>query len=419
LDLEIVMDRLNSRRGFLQGTIAALGTAFLPSPAPIAHAQQADAKKEEESVDLPMVEVKSADPSLPGTWYILDRTKPIRKLVDRKSLLPVGRRTLMLIETTQTFTADKKFAECYLIAGMPADVGSEQTLLGCMPFVRTQKGDEIPFKAHFHQSKGHGGRVAQIIFEDCEADVPMVIGMRYVVFNAPVLSAAQKASISMTMSRRTGKRKKPEAVPGFPEPAFTEGGPQFVGAKPGPSQFQTIHNVLKATDQVIAYNGAPEFETADPDVAKMNKKGACGPRARVAEKALVGVARAAVVTLLQEDETTRHGFLLIVDPDTGQYFIGDVAVPDPFMCPHFGNCYIIGPYRNEGIPNLFKLDFDFDGPIVAQFAAKGDNVKFKNSTPLTLTGSSNPGFKNTAKCQAWLKKLPVEFRDLEKKLLKT
>jgi hypothetical protein len=288
-----------------------------------------------------------------------------------------------------------------------------------MPFVKTQKGEEIPFKADFHQSKGHGARVGQIFFEDCEADVPMVMGVRYVLLNAPALTVAQKTTISTTLSKRPGKRKKPEAVPGFPEPAFTEGGPQFIGVPMAASQFQTIYNVLKATDKAIAYNEAPEFDTADPDVAKMNKKGACGPRARVAEKALTGVARAATVTLLLESGTTRHGFLLIVDPDSGNYFIGDVANPEPVMGPHIGSCYIIGPYRNEGIPNLYKLDHDFNGPIIAQFAVKGDNIKFKNSTQLGLTGSSNPGFKDTAKCQACLKKLPVEFRDLEKKLAKT
>jgi hypothetical protein len=361
-----------------------------------------------------MIEVRSTDPGLPGNWHLLDRSKPIRKLVDRTSLVPVGRRSLVGIETSQTFTLGDKTGQCVLIASMPADVGNEQTLLACMPWVRTTKGDNIPFKVVFHQAKGNGVRAVQMAFGECPGGVPIHMGLNYVLLNPPVLTQAQRTLASQALAKRQGKPGKISQGAGFPAPAFTEGGPAYVGAQPGATPFQSIYNVLKATDKVVPWVGSSQFDTTDPEKAKANGKGPCGPRSRVAEKALVGVARAAVVTIFHETGSTRHGFLLLEDPETGHYFIGDMTTGEPTLTPHFGSCYILGPYLNEGIPNAFNTKFDLTGPLMAHANAQ---APIKDLKPLSLTGSSHAGFANADKCQAWLKQLPAEFRDLEKKLL--
>ena len=398
-----------NRREFLSRAAAAV---LLPELAVPQAAEGRDTAQD--SVELPILQVPSADPALPGTWHILDRSKPIRKLVDRKSLLPVGNRSLVVIETTQQLTLARNSPECFLIVTLPADVGDEQTLLGCLPWVRTEKGTDIPFRAVFHQAKGNGGRVAQIALGECPGETTIQMGVHYVLLNPPALTPAQKSAVSQSLKKRTGKNKKPDATTlGFPEASFQEGGPAFVGAAAGPSQFQTINNVLKATDQVVAYNGSSQFETADPEVAKTNKKGPCGPRSRTAEKALVGVARAAAVTIFHEIASTRHAFVLIEDPDTGHYFIGDLTMPEPTLCMHHGSCYILSPYRNEGIPNPYNLKVDISGPGISHFVARSPIMDLK---PLTLTGSTNVGARESAACKARLKNLPGKFRDLEKQL---
>jgi hypothetical protein len=181
----------------------------------------------------------------------------------------------------------------------------------------------------------------------------------------------------------------------------------------GATQFQTVYNVIKATDKTVAYNGSSQFDTPDPEKAKANGKGPCGPRSRVVEKSLVGVARAVAVTIYHESGSTRHGFVLIEDPDSGGYFIGDVTIGEPTMVPHYGSCYILGPYQSQGIPNPFNVKYDLNGPLLATMVAQ---VPIQDLKPLALTGSSHAGFKDTARCQGCLKNLPGEFRDLEKKL---
>src|SRR5215468_3520022 len=136
-----------NRRVFLQSTAAALGTAFLPD-----FLQEVPAQQTEESVDLPMIEVKSTDAALPGTWHILDRSKPIRKLIDRKSLLPVGPRSLVMIDIRMQATFNFASKRSFAVMALPADVGDEQTLLGCHVSVRTEKGKEVESTPKFHQA---------------------------------------------------------------------------------------------------------------------------------------------------------------------------------------------------------------------------------------------------------------------------
>ncbi len=239
------------------------------------------------------------------------------------------------------------------------------------------------------------------------------MGFNYVLLLPPVLSPAERAAASQKIAKRQAKAGKISQGAGFPAPAFTEGGPGYVGAQAGATPFQTIYNVLKATDKVIAYNGSSQFDTADPEKAKENGKGPCGPRSRVAEKALTGVARSSTVTIFHETGSTRHGFLLIEDPETTQYFIGDLTIGEPTLTPHYGSCYILGPYLNEGIPNPFNIKANLNGPLILHMSAKAPIQDLK---PLALTGSSHTGYKDTGKCQAWLKQLPGEIRDAEKKL---
>lgn len=405
-------DHRPDRRAFLR-TSAGAAAAGLLSIAPDAPAEPTA----DDSVDLPMVQVASTDPSLPGTWYVLDRTKPIRKLVDRTSLIPAGQRSLVFLETTHTVkvTKAKNFV---LIAALPGDVGNEQTLLGCMPWVRTDKGNAIPFQVHFHQAKGAGIRVLQLMFADPPGDMPIRMGMRLIVLNPPVLTEKQRAVIRQAMLKRPGTNKKPDRQPGFPEPAFTEGGPGYVGATDGATPLQTVYNVLKATDKMIVYNGSSQFDTLDPEKAKANKKGPCIPRARVAEKALVGVARAAAVDIFHEEGSTRHTNLVVEDPDTSQYFIAEVSAVEPMMSQHPGNNYFLGALHNEGIPDPFGTGSDLTGPMMVKMSARMA-TSLTILQPMAITGSSNPGFKDTARCQTCLKNLPAEFRDIEKRLLKS
>jgi hypothetical protein len=286
-----------------------------------------------------------------------------------------------------------------------------------MPWVRGPKG-EIPFKVHFHQAKGAGVRVAQLMFADVPEGVPIAMGYRFVLLRPPTLTPKDETLARVAMLKRPGKKQKPDRKPGFPDSAFSDGGPGFVGAAGGATALQTVYNVLKAVDKEVAYNNDPQFDTFDPDKVKANKRGACMPRSIVAEKALVGVARAATVSVFQEAGSTRHACLVVEDPDTNQYFVADVAKVEPIMRPHPGNVYILGPFNNDGIPDPFNTEKKFTGQTDQDLIAAGARG-FQGLEGMAITGSSNPSFKDTARCQACLKNLPGEFRDIEKRLLKS
>src|SRR5262249_4047450 len=136
-----VGDLLYSRREFVGTTAAALAAASLPGAVALSLAQ-ADNQKPDESADIPMIQKPSPDADLSGKWHILDRSRPIRKLIDRKSLLPVGPRSLVMIDIHLVVSFPVKSGRHYLIAALPADVGDEQALLGCHVSVKPDKGKE-------------------------------------------------------------------------------------------------------------------------------------------------------------------------------------------------------------------------------------------------------------------------------------
>jgi hypothetical protein len=399
------------RRLFL-GTAAAAACGFA----------FADAK--DDAGDLPMLEKASADDTLPGTWHILDRSKPVRKLIDRKSLFNVGPRSLALIDLRLSVTFPFPSKSSFAIVALPADIGDEQALLGCHVSVRPEKGKDIKFEAKFHQAKGHGVRIAQLAIAACPQDVPITTSIKCVLLVPPGLSLAEQMKLTDPIRKRPGKEKKDwKETPGFPDASFTEGGPAFVNVKPSGSYFQTIYDVLKAADSLVAQSNDVKLLTDDPDKALKAKKGPMTARVRVAEKGLFGVARASYVAgysqpSLLRGGTTLYSLLLIEDPETGGYFLGQVNSPTPTLGPHPGNVYLTGGLKNEGIPNPFKLPFDkFLPQINAGKFISGDPVT--TYKPPALAGSSTAGNKDAPKYQAWLKKIPDEFRDIEKMLLKS
>jgi len=402
------------RRQFLSSTALTVGASLLTAPVllPSATAQAADA------VDLPMIEKASTDASLPGTWHILDRSKPVRKLIDRKSLLPVGRPAPMMIEVSAPYVFAKKAAEAFWLLGLPADIGDEQTLLGCLPSFTPEKGPPLKYKVEFHQAQGAGCRVAQFAVQDIPQELKVTFSVKCVLLNPPVLTPGERALATQAFLKRQGKAKDRQGMAGFPNSRFPEGGPAYIGAEPSPNYVQTINNVLKKVESEIPHSGNDvKFFTFDPEVAKANKKGNCTARSVVGEKALVGVARSCAVGIWYENGGTSHALLLIEDPESGAYFVVDQTSPTPTYMPHPGYMYITGPFRNQGIPNPFKLPFSLEGSMTNYFYTREKVLKAAGATQ--LTGSSNPGFfKDYAKYQAWLKKVPGEFRDLEKQLLK-
>lgn len=407
------MGHANNRRDFLK--TAALGSAGWLS------ASSNFLAAADEPVELPMLPQASMDATLPGTWHLLDRSKAIRKLIERKSLLPVGPRSLVMIDIRMQATFAFASKRCYAVMALPADVGDEQTLLGCHVSVRTEKGKDVDSAAKFHQAKGHGVRVAQIAFGPTPEDDPATISVKCVLLQPPVQAAAEQPKLTEAIRKRPGTKAKDwTGMAGFPDPFFKEGGPAFVNAKPSPSCFQTIFDVLKGADGLVMQSLEKGFATDDPDRAKANKKGPNSARVRVAEKGLYGVARAFYVgaynqASLLRGGTTLYSLLLIEDPETGAYFIGEVTSPTPRFGPHPGNLFITGGLKNEGVPDPYQLPLK---EVLAQInigrLISGDPVKaFK---PLALAGTSTAGNKDSAQYQAWLKKLPAELYDIEKKL---
>jgi hypothetical protein len=82
--------------------------------------------------------------------------------------------------------------------------------------------------------------------------------------------------------------------------------------------------------------------------------------------------------------------------------------------PHSGSFYITEPFRNERIPNPYKMNWDLNGPLLIHFTAPPMITVLK---PLQLVGASPPPHDEAAKYQKLLKKIPDEFQDIEKRLL--
>jgi hypothetical protein len=378
-----------------------------------------------EAFQLPMIQRPSADPGLPGNWYILDRTKPVRKYVDRESLLPVGRCHLVMMEQRLevTYARKPKFPS-FVLGVLPVDIGDEQAFLGCHVSLSTANGQAIDYQVAFHQARGHGARVVQLKYLDCPADVPLWVSIKNIVLNPPLLPETAYARITNELMKRVGKRKDWSQVPGFPQSDLAKGGPAFVNTKASPSYFQTIHDVLKATDGLIAYTREPQYVTDDPEKARSNRKGQCSARSRVAEKALLGVARAVSVGCYADKSVVRdlaeaHVTLLIEDPETGKYLRGEVARGAPFLIPHSGDLYFTGGKINEGLPNPLQVPRLEEATRQYNLSAFLSADPTKEIKPFRLIGSSTVGNKDSARYQDWLQKVPGEFRDIEKALRKT
>lgn len=379
---------------------------------------------------LPMVQKESKDPSLPGTWHILDRSKPVRKLVDRKSLIPTGPKTLAMFEYSGEFVLKKSQKTFFMLLNLPADVGDEQAFLGCMLSMKADK-EEIKFEApQFVQ--GRGNRFAEVVVKDCPADTPVTVSMKYIVLVPPSLSALEKAKITEQVRQRQAKSGYRPAAPGFPEPEFEEGGPQFLNLPDDGHCYRTIHSILKTTEKIIAYDLEGKLKrTSDPDVAKRNQKGKCVERCRVAEKSLCGITRTIFVGVNLEPAVGEnlagangdypgqlHAILLIEDPQSGRYFVGDVQ-EDPFMGPLTGGLLVFGNRYCRGIPEPNGAKWYDDQPMVALNMPLGiadqDAVDYSKLKSPKIIRSSQCG-KEAAKYRAWLKNLPDDFKDLEKRL---
>src|SRR5262249_52914014 len=141
-----------------------------------------DPPKEEEKTDadpLPVYAKESTDPTLPGTWYIVDRAKPLKKIVDRPSLVPTGPKTKVMFDIGLSFVPSRAGAQyCYL--KLPVDVGAEQVFLGCLPTVTKDDGSQIDARPRFFQSRAQGNRVLELAF-DCPANVPVNVALKGVV----------------------------------------------------------------------------------------------------------------------------------------------------------------------------------------------------------------------------------------------
>jgi hypothetical protein len=398
-----------NRRAFLATAAAGAGGFAFADP-------------KDERLEMAMLGKASADTTLPGTWQILDRPKPIRKLIDRKSLFPPGSRGLVLIDLKMTaffpFPAKQR---SYAIVPLPADIGDEQALLGCHISVRTEKGKDIDFEAKYHQAKGHGVRIAQIAFAGCPPEDPVTVAVKCVLLMPSIIAAPDQVKQTEAIRKLPAKTTKDwKDTPGFPESSIPQGGPAFLNVKPSAAYFQTIYDVFKAADTLVALSTDAKLFTDDPVKALQAKKGPMTARVRVAEKGLAGVARSFYVAAYSQPSLLRGGstlysMLAIEDPETGNYFLGRVTSPTPTLGPHPGDLYVTGGLKNEGIPNPYKLPFEkFLPRITAGEFISGDPVT--NFKPLALAGTSTAGNKDGPKYQAWLKKIPDEFRDLEKML---
>jgi hypothetical protein len=389
---------------------------------------------------LPVLTRESTDPSLPGTWHILDRSQPITKLVDRESLAKVGAKTLVMFGKRRTVELEGPAPQFAMLFDLPADVGNEQFLLGCLPSVQDKEGKEIPHEFHYFQLKGYGNLYGEIIIKDCPAEFS--VSLKQIVLLPPVLSRAQADAMTTSVSNRlSGNKKEWKDAPGFPQPEFKEGGPGFLNVTPAKNYFWTIYNVMRTTRESIKPSFDPKFtndadsEFFDPDVIKKTKQGSCNQCARLAEKALANVARARFAKVFWDCQDPKdavagtparadgypgsiHALLLIEDPASGKYFVGDPGRRFPYLGPHPGDTVIesalLGEdYKTLQVPSRIRWPA---GTLSRTNTHKSlTPVAVKRSVPLTCEASSRCG-KDAAQYQTWLKNVPADFKELADKL---
>lgn len=167
----------------------------------------------------------------------------------------------------------------------------------------------------------------------------------------------------------------------------------------------------------------------DPAVIKTVKQGACMQVTRLAEKSLAGVARATYVHTLADERVANegghaendypaasHALLLIEDPETGKYFLGDFRFRPPYMGPHTGNtvvdCVLLREDESLSLPSKLPWKLLKTQTIADMIAAP---LSPKSSAVMLYTASSRCG-KDKAQYEAWLKSTPPEFKELADKL---
>lgn len=322
------------------------------------------------------------------------------------------------------------------------DVGNEQLVLGCLPSVTTGDGRKLKFEITFYQPKGQAGQ-RLVLFEgvDCPAQTPVTFSLKTVMLLPPSLSAAERKALSAKLCDRESKGdlERWKGTKGFPEPDFKTGGLSYVEAAEGKTPFATIHNVLLASNKLMAESYDPKYLlTLDPDTAKANKKGACTQITRIAEKSLAGVARARFIGVdhetadnaevktlienIQDPEQRKaldrypaigHALLVIEDPEGGGYFVGDAGLG--YIGPHTGDLMISGLVHPEAIPEeLFARGVAKPKELRTLFTVSPSGDQLKGTPGIVASASSRVG-KDAPKYQAWLKNVPTDFRDLEKK----
>jgi hypothetical protein len=119
---------------------------------------------------LPVDRKPSRDSSLPGSWYLLDRTKALPKLVDRPSMVPVGPRELVIFEKTKTRIYQGPSTRYGSLVTLPGDIGDKQLLLGCLPTIKGKGGQVVACTFNYCPGKRDGNVYGEIVAERCPAE---------------------------------------------------------------------------------------------------------------------------------------------------------------------------------------------------------------------------------------------------------
>lgn len=315
---------------------------------------------------------------------------------------------------------------------LPGDIGEEQLLLACLPNIRGKDGENVPCSLNYCPGRRAGNIYGEIVAERCPAEFS--VSIKFILLMAPVLTDDQQRSIALTLSRRKPRSSRRQHVsPGFPAPDFTDGGPAFLDLPPGATYFETISSVLERARVAIQDSVDPRFATnqfMDPDLIRKTGKGGCVQLTRLAEKALVGVARSSYVVAFRDGIDVKdlarypsqspgfvypglgHAFLVVEDPESGNYFLADPSKAFPYLGPHPGNVIVERLLENDDhtlvVPSKIPwpidkrrmlIDLDFSDQPVARMG----NV--------TYTASSRHG-PDAGRYRAWLDGAPAEFRHL-------
>lgn len=427
-----------ARQARADGT-SQVGTGTTPTPdqtAPLTPTPEPE--PELTTIDLPMVVKPSTDPALPGNWYMLDRSKGVRKLIKGDSLVPLAPLEMVLFEVSQQYQVRRQAEQLAVGILLPADMGRDQYFLGCLPTVKTG-GKSVPFEIKFYQSKTRGVRVAEIVTRQVPGGVPVAISIQCLVLLPKFADVPERQARTQALLNRPGRMVDRRGQPGFPDPESPDGGPQFVKAARAATSFQTLYNVFQGTHKLVAPSSTPGDGTMDPAEALRRGRGTCESRSCVVQKAMVGVARSVLVRGfainghrmgINDNFGYGHALLYMEDPDTGKYFMMDPsflirmngAEVLPYAGPPDGNFIVLcGPGGVSDLPNpnglaYTGLDRYYRGFATVQSTAGAPNPpEFKQM--MSLVGSSQGG-KGADLYRARLAGIPADLKDLAGKLLK-